>query len=307
MAGGQPSKNKMKKRRQHPVLIAEVGCNHQGNIDIARQFIDAAKAVCHVEHIKFQKRNNRELLSVVEYAAPHPVPENAYGESYGAHREHLEFSIEQHQELKNYCEELGMTYSTSVWDVTSLRECIGLSPTYIKVPSATNSNIELLEIACDEYDGQVHLSLGMTTKIEEERVIETFAKKNRLNDLVVYACTSGYPIQPAEACLYEVSRLLELYGDDLHGIGYSGHHNGIALDIAAFTLGASFIERHFTLDRTWKGTDHAASLEPDGLRRLSRNLAQVTEALTYKDEEILMIEKPQRDKLKWKGLSVEIS
>jgi sialic acid synthase SpsE len=83
-------------------------------------------------------------------------------------------------------------------------------------------------------------------------------------------------------------------------VGYSGHHNGIALDIAAFTLGASFIERHFTLDRTWKGTDHAASLEPDGLRRLSRNLDQVTEALTYKNQEILLIEKPQRAKLKWK-------
>ena len=104
----------------------------------------------------------------------------------------------------------------------------------------------------------------MTTRVEEEKIIEVFSKKNRLKDLVVYACTSGYPIMPAEACLYEVSRLVEEYGDDLHGVGYSGHHNGIALDIAAFTLGASFIERHFTLDRTWKGTDHAASLEPDG-------------------------------------------
>ena len=296
----------MKKTRQPPVLIAEIGCNHLGDLDIARRFIETAKTVCCVKHVKFQKRNNRELLSATEYASPHPVPENAYGESYGAHREHLEFSIEQHQVLKDYCEKLDMTYSTSVWDVSSLRETIGLAPEYIKVPSATNSNLELLEVAGEEYGGQIHISLGMTTRVEEEKIIEVFSKKNRLKDLVVYACTSGYPIKPGEACLYEVSRLVAEYGDDLHGVGYSGHHNGIALDIAAFTLGASFIERHFTLDRTWKGTDHAASLEPDGLRRLRRNLDQVTEALTYKDEEILLIEKPQRAKLKWKNRSAEI-
>ncbi len=188
-----------------------------------------------------------------------------------------------------------------------MRETIGLAPEYIKVPSAINSNLELLEVAGEEYGGQIHISLGMTTRVEEEKIIEVFSKKDRLKDLVIYACTSGYPIQPAEACLYEVSRLVEEYGDELHGVGYSGHHNGIALDIAAFTLGASFIERHFTLDRTWKGTDHAASLEPDGLRRLSRNLDQVTEALTYKNQEILLIEKPQRTKLKWKNSSAEIS
>ena len=92
----------MKKTRQPPVLIAEIGCNHLGDLDIARRFIETAKTVCYVKHVKFQKRNNRELLLETEYASSHPVPANAYGESYGAHREHLEFSIEQHQVLKNY-------------------------------------------------------------------------------------------------------------------------------------------------------------------------------------------------------------
>ena len=97
----------------------------------------------------------------------------------------------------------------------------------------------------------------------------------------------------------EVTRLKQSYDNEVHAIGYSGHHNGIALDIAAFTLGAEFVERHFTLDRTWKGTDHAASLEPDGLRRVQRNLISCAAALTHKPSEILDIEKPQRAKLKW--------
>ena len=117
---------------------------------------------------------------------------------------------------------------------------------------------------------------------------------------MLYACTSGYPIQPKEACLLEICRLRKAYGDLVDDIGDSGHHNGIAIDVAAFTLGANYIERHFTLDRTWKGTDHAASLEPDGLRRLKRNLDHTAKALSYKPEEILPIEEPQRRKLKWR-------
>jgi len=101
--------------------------------------------------------------------------------------------------------------------------------------------------------------------------------------------------------LREITRIKESYGDIVKEVGFSGHHNGIAADIAALTLGATIIERHFTLDRTWKGTDHAASLEPDGMRRLKRDMSNVGLALTYKSEEVLDIEKVQRDKLKFSG------
>ena len=101
--------------------------------------------------------------------------------------------------------------------------------------------------------------------------------------------------------MLEIKRIKEKYGEKVKEIGFSGHHNGIAIDIAAYTLGARIIERHFTLNRTWKGTDHAASLEPDGLRRLERDLKNTYKALTYKKEEILDVEKIQRDKLKYKG------
>ena len=104
----------------------------------------------------------------------------------------------------------------------------------------------------------------------------------------------------SDVCLLEVKRIKEAYGDIVKKIGFSGHHLGIAVDVAAYTLGAEVIERHYTLDRTWKGTDHAASLEPDGVRKLVRNLNAVHEALTYKDQEILPIEAVQREKLKYR-------
>jgi len=282
-----------------PTLIAEIGCNHLGQVDVARKFIDVLSSFCGVTHLKFQKRCSRELLSAQQYNSPHPVPENAYGPTYGEHREFLEFSVDTHRELKEYCDEKGVVYSSSVWDVTSLREIMQLDPALIKIPSATNTHTELLQIAFEEYPGEIHVSLGMTTRKEEETLIALAQAKSRLKDIVLYACTSGYPINSDEACLLELTRLREAYGGSVLGIGYSGHHNGIALDIAAYTLGAEFIERHFTLDRTWKGTDHAASLEPDGMRRLNRNLTEVQKALRMKESEILDIERPQRAKLKW--------
>lgn len=282
-------------------LIAEIGCNHKGDLAIAKQFIDIIASFCNVTHIKFQKRTIRELLNEDEYNKPHPVPYHSYGRTYGEHREALEFNTEQHRELKMYCEAHGAVYASSAWDVTALKEIMTLQPSYIKIPSAVNTRRELLECACRDYPGPIHVSLGMTTQDEERAIVEIFRLYGRAKDLVLYACTSGYPIQASEACLLEVRRLKETYGEEVLGIGYSGHHNGISLDIAGLTLGATYIERHFTLNRTWKGTDHAASLEPDGLRRLNRNLEQLREALTYKSCEILPVEEEQRSKMKWKA------
>ena len=287
-------------KRTLPTLIAEVGCNHKGDIEIAKEFITTAVNFCGVHHIKFQKRNNKTLLPDSQYNTPHPVPQNSYGATYGEHRENLEFSLDQHRELKAFCGQHGVTYSTSVWDIPSLEEVISLNPDYIKIPSATNTHIELLRLACEQFPGQIHVSLGMTTRLEETEILTLFRDTGRIKDLILYACTSGYPIEPTEACLFEITRLKENYGEEVSAIGYSGHHNGIALDIAAFTLGADYIERHFTLDRTWKGTDHAASLEPDGLRRVQRDLVTCASALTNKPTETLTIEEPQRVKLKWR-------
>jgi len=283
-----------------PKLIAEAGCNHKGEMEIAKELIKIAAIFCEADIIKFQKRNNKELLTEEQYNAKHPNPANSYGDTYGAHREYLEFTVEQHAQLKKWCEEYGIVYSTSVWDLTSAKEIASLNPELIKIPSACNNHFEMLEWLCDNYKGEIHISFGMTTHEEEDQIVELFEAKGRNKDLVIYSCTSGYPVPFEDISLLEIVRIKEKFGDRVKEIGFSGHHLGIAVDIAAYTLGASTIERHYTLDRTWKGTDHAASLEPDGIRRLKRDLGATYKALTYKKEEILDIEKVQRDKLKYR-------
>jgi len=283
-----------------PKLIAEIGCNHKGNFDIAKDLISIA-ANCDVDVVKFQKRNSKELLSQEQYKAPHPNPMHSYGQTYGEHREFLEFNLKQHKDLKDYSESLGLIYSTSVWDVTSAKEIISLTPKLIKVPSACNNNFEMLRILRDDYSGEIHISFGMTTQSEENQIVSFFEEKNQSKRLVLYACTSGYPVPFEDVCMLEIIRIMKKFEKKVKAIGFSGHHLGIAIDIAAFTLGASWIERHFTLDRTWKGTDHAASLEPTGLRKLTRDLKATYKSLSFKENEILHIEKIQREKLKYKN------
>mgnify|MGYP004686225369 FL=1 len=283
-----------------PFVIAEAGCNHMGQMEIAKTLIETAAYFCKADAIKFQKRCPKELLTLERYNAPHPNPANSYGKTYGEHREFLEFTVDQHAQLKEWCEQSGIIYSTSVWDMTSAKEIASLNPVFIKIPSACNTNYEMLQWLCDNYKGEIQLSFGMTTHEEEEKIVKLFEENGRAKDLVLFNCTSGYPVPFNDVCLLEINRMRAAYEDRVKTIGFSGHHLGIAVDVAAYTLGADVIERHYTLDRTWKGTDHAASLEPDGIHKLVRDLNAVHETLTYKDAEILPIEQIQRDKLKYR-------
>jgi len=282
-----------------PYIIAEIGCNHKGSMEIARELIMTAAVFCKVDAVKFQKRCNVELLTPEQYSAPHPNPMHSYGDTYGSHREFLEFDVDQHKHLMEICEEFGVVYSTSVWDLTSAKEIAPLNPQIIKIPSASNLHWEMLGYLATHYAGEIHLSFGMTTKEEEEQIVSFFEKYKRNQDLVLYSCTSGYPVAFEDICLMEIPRLKQQFGARVKGIGFSGHHLGIAADVAGLALGAQWFERHFTLDRTWKGTDHAASLEPDGMRRLVRDLHNVAKALSYKEQDLLEVEKVQRAKLKW--------
>ncbi|MCR5430232.1 MAG: N-acetylneuraminate synthase family protein [Eubacterium sp.] len=288
------------KKYNEAYVIAEAGCNHKGEMEIAKEMIKVAATYCKADAIKFQKRCNKELLTEEQYNAPHPNEANSYGKTYGEHREFLEFDVEQHAQLKKWCEEFGITYATSVWDLTSAKEIASLKPEFIKIPSACNNNFEMLSWLCDNYEGDIQISFGMTTREEEKQIVDLFVEKGRNKDLIIFDCTSGYPVPFEDVCLLEIERIKEEYGDIVKKIGFSGHHLGIAVDVAAYTLGAEVIERHYTLDRTWKGTDHAASLEPDGVRRLVRDLKAVHQSLNYKEEEILPIEQVQRDKLKYR-------
>jgi N-acetylneuraminate synthase len=268
-------------------------------LETAKEMITTAAMFCKADYVKFQKRSNRELLTPEQYAAPHPNPANSYGSTYGEHRERLEFDVEQHRELMEHCKALRIGYSTSVWDVTSARQMAALEPEFLKVPSASNLHWEMLSVLTDDFKGGIHVSLGMTTQEEQDAIVEFFIKKGRSKDVVLYACTSGYPVAFDDVCLLEISRLKERFGSEVGSIAFSGHHLGIAVDMAAVTLGAEWIERHYTMDRTWKGTDHSASLEPDGLRRLVRDARAVAQSLTYKSSDLLPVEIETRRKLKW--------
>lgn len=277
-------------------IIAEIGCNHRGSLDVAKEMIGVAKDYCDADVAKFQKRTVAELLTKVEYERPHPTPYHSYGDSYGKHREALEFSIEQHKELKKHCEFLEIEYSTSVWDMTAAKEITLLNPNKIKVPSACNLKFDMIRYLCDNFSGEIHLSLGMTTRDEEEDILNLFLSKKRNKDLVLYHCTSGYPVGFDDVCLLEITRLKESYEYAIKAIGFSGHHLGIAIDMGAIVLGVKYIERHFSLDRSWPGSDQAASLEPDGLRKLIRDKTAILKALKTKDGKILEVEEFQRKK-----------
>jgi N-acetylneuraminate synthase len=283
-----------------PKIIAEIGCNHKGDLDIAKEMIKQA-AEAGADYVKFQKRDNKYLLKD-KYNEPHPVKENSYGDTYGEHREYLEFSIKQHKHLYNFCKKNKIGYSTSVWEKNSALEMINskLNLDFLKVPSACNLDFELLECLAKKFKKKIHVSLGMTTSSEVNKIFNFFKKFKREKDIVFYACTSDYPAKFEDLCLLEISNLKSKYQKKISSIAFSGHHLGIAVDIAAYILGASFIERHFTLDRTWKGTDHAASLETNGLQKLCRDVNNTFKSLKYKNGKILKNEFFQRRKLKLK-------
>ena len=157
----------------------------------------------------------------------------------------------------------------------------------------------MMEILLKKFKKKIHVSLGMTKKKEVLKIFNLFKKFNRQKDLVLYACTSDYPVDFDNVCLLEILKLKKKYQNKISDIGFSGHHLGINIDNVAYALGANLIERHFTLDRTWKGTDHAASLEPNGLSKLSRDLNNTFKSLKYKNSSgLLKTELNQRKKLK---------
>jgi len=299
-AAPEPKRARVASAIPEPKVIAEIGCNHKGEIDIAKDLLTLAKEAG-ADVGKFQKRCPKELLTKEQYDAPHPNPDNAYGSTYGAHREFLELSIDDHKELQKHCESIGLEYSCSVWDTTSAKGIVTLNPKLIKVGSPSNQHWEMQTVLREEYTGEVHISTGMTTKEEVEKIVKFWeeGKGDAKNRLVLYNCTSGYPVPFEDVCLLELTYLVEQYKPRVKALGFSGHHLGIAVDIAAYTLGAEWNERHFTKDRTWKGTDHAASLEPAGLTKLCRDLKAVHTAMTFKATEILPLERTQRAKLKW--------
>ncbi len=283
-----------------PLFVAEICCNHMGSIDLAKVMIDLAKE-SGANIVKFQKRDieSWEKRKPLVYNSPHKDIKNAFSDTYKEHRKFLEFSFEEHKELKKYCDLKGVEYSASVWDLISAKQICSLKPKIIKIASPCNCNFEMMEWICNNYMGEIHLSLGMTSKKDIDNIVNFFVNKKRNKDLVLYTCTSGYPVKYEDMCILEITYLIEKYGSVIKDIGFSGHHIGTAIDIAAYTLGANIIERHFTIDKSLKGTDQKVALTKEEFKDLINNINNVRKSLTYKSKDILDVEIENKEKLKW--------
>ena len=168
----------------------------------------------------------------------------------GAHRKALEFTAEQHKELKKICVDQDIIYSSYVWDLTSAIEISSIKPESIQIPSTTNLDFEMQKYLCENFRGKIYLSIGMTSNKERADILYFYESEKRIDGLVLYCFASGYPINFYEICLLEIRKLQDLFRGTQADVGFSGHHLGIAPDIAAVTLGVKWLERHFTLDGT---------------------------------------------------------
>jgi N-acetylneuraminate synthase/sialic acid synthase len=253
-------------------VIAEIGHNHQGNVDKARELFREAK-FAGADAVKLQKRDNRGLYTRAAYNKPYDN-ENSFGSTYGEHREFLEFGLKEYTELQRYARELGIDFFATAFDVASADFLAELDVPAFKIASGDVKSTPLLEHVA-RFGKPVIISTGGALIDDVQRAYETLMAVNP--QVGILQCTAGYPASFDELDL----RVVEQYRERFSGavIGYSGHDNGIAMPVAAYVLGARIVEKHFTLNRAMKGTDHAFSLEPVGLRKMIRDLQRTHKAL----------------------------
>lgn len=253
-------------------VIAEIGHNHQGQLEQCKQLFKAAKAAG-ADAVKLQKRDNRALFTKTMYDSPYNS-ENAYAPTYGAHREFLEFGRDEYLELKRCAKEIGITFFSTAFDMPSadFLEEIDL-PAY-KIASGDITNVPLLKYVA-KFGRPMFVSTGGATMEEVQRAYDAIMPINP--QLSIMQCTSGYPPAFEELNMRVIQTYREAFPDIV--IGFSAHDSGIAMGLAGYVLGARVIEKHFTLNRALKGTDHAFSLEPQGLEKMIRDLRRARIAM----------------------------
>jgi sialic acid synthase len=253
-------------------VIAEIGHNHQGDVEKAKALIHAAKE-CGVDAVKLQKRDNRRLFTRVFYDSPYDN-ENSFGATYGEHREALELEKSDWFELSQFSREEGVAFVAAAFDEPSADFLAELGVDAFKFASGDLLNVPFLRYVAS-LGRPMFLSTGGGTIEDIDRAVEAIVTLNPR--LCVLHCTASYPAEVEDLNLSVISTLGERYPE--HVIGLSDHHNGIAMAPVAYMLGARAFEKHFTLNHAWKGTDHAYALMPDGMRRFVRDLQRVPVAL----------------------------
>jgi N-acetylneuraminate synthase len=271
----------------HPAyIIAEIGINHNGSVELAKKLVDVAvESGC--DAVKFQKRTVEVVYSAEELATPR---ENPFGQTNGDLKRGLEFGQAEYKEIDTYCREKGIPWIASCWDEASVDFIEQFAPPFYKIASASLTDDNLLR-HYRKYGRPIILSTGMS----DVKLIEHAVEVLGTDDLILLHCTSTYPSKPSELNLAGVTTLRERFGIP---VGYSGHEVGLATSVAAAVLGACVVERHITLDRSMWGSDQAASVEPQGISRMVRDIRTIEVALGDGDIKIYDSEKPIISKLR---------
>ena len=248
-----------------PFVIAEVGHNHQGDTDLCKKIFETAKNAG-ASAVKLQKRSNKDQFTSKAYNAEYNS-ENSYGTTYGEHREYLEFNKDQYLLLKEYAEELNLCFFSTAFDIPSVDFITDLNLDIIKIASGDIVNHQLLEYASST-GIPIIASTGASTINDVDKAVNILSKGK--SEFAILHCTSGYPAKYEELNLNVIPEMIKRYPENI--IGLSSHENGISIPIAAYALGARIIEKHFTIDRTLKGTDQAFSLSASGMSKMCRDL-----------------------------------
>jgi N-acetylneuraminate synthase len=268
-------------------VVAEIGINHNGDLDIARKLISAA-VLAGCEAVKFQKRTIEAVYSQEELAKPR---ENPFGTTNGDLKRGLEFGHDEYQAVDKYCRTHKILWYASCWDEASVDFMEQFNPVCYKIASASLTDDNLLRHH-RSYGRPIILSTGMSSLEQIDHAVEVLGSE----DLILMHCTSTYPSKPEELNLRGIQTLQDRYQVP---VGYSGHEVGLATSVAASTLGACMIERHITLDRAMWGSDQAASVEPHGFARLVRDIRVIETAVgdgvkVVYESELPIIEKLRR-------------
>jgi N-acetylneuraminate synthase/sialic acid synthase len=253
-------------------VIAEIGHNHQGDVGKAKELFDRAKE-CGASAVKLQKRDNETLFTREAFNRPYDN-ENSFGPTYGLHRLALELGKDELRELKEYADGLQIDYFATPFDIPSADLLEELGATFYKIASADLTNTPLLKHVA-RFGKPMLISTGGATLEDVDRAVNTVLPINA--QVCVMQCTAAYPADYDELDLGVIQTFRERYPEIV--VGYSGHDNSISMPVVAYMLGARVIEKHFTLNRVMKGTDHIFSLEPAGLRRVVRDLTRAREAI----------------------------
>ncbi|XP_029459961.1 sialic acid synthase-like [Rhinatrema bivittatum] len=275
----------------HPCfIIAEIGQNHQGDLETAKSMIRMVKE-CGADCAKFQKSELEHRFNKKALERPY-TSKHSWGKTYGEHKRHLEFSHSQYKELQRYAKEIGIFFTASAWDDASVDFLHELDVPFIKVASADANNFPFLEKTARKGRPMV-ISSGMQSMDTMCRVYQMIKAANP--NFCILQCTSAYPLPQEDVNLHVIKAYQSAFPDI--PIGYSGHETGISVSIAAVAMGAKVLERHVTLNKTWKGSDHEASLEPNELAELVRSIRTVEKARGSSIKRLLPCEISCKDKL----------